>query len=210
MTCLPLKYWADVNKYLVADSNQVGTHFIVIDGPSGSGKTTLAKLLAKSINGQYLHCPPTEFQPVAHEIRRMSEQTQFFFYLSANIAISQQVSAALHNSHVIVDRYIYTTLAWYSALGVSSRIDMGSLELLRPNLAFLLLTSSEEVRRQRVRVGDRNYTKADEMLESHPDVYASYVAQLRSFGLDEVETSTRTIDDILAYMVKQVEMLRTD
>lgn len=87
---------------------------------------------------------------------------------------------------------------------------MGSLELLRPNLAFLLLTSSEEVRRQRVRVGDRNYTKADEMLESHPDVYASYVAQLRSFGLDEVETSTRTIDDILAYMVKQVEMLRTD
>ena len=92
---------------------------IVIEGGDGTGKSSIAKELAKRINGVYYKTPSSLFWKIRHEIEATNDYNLiFYFYLTGTLHASYQIGKLLEKTHVISDRYFFTTIAYHQCLGV--------------------------------------------------------------------------------------------
>jgi len=91
--------------------------FIVYEGLDACGKTTLSSLYAKERNS-VVHSALVE---EALELRKMiddypSKECALLFFLMNNFLKSNEVSKALESGDVILDRYIFSTLAYQTIM----------------------------------------------------------------------------------------------
>jgi len=91
--------------------------FIVYEGLDACGKTTLSSLYAKDSN-LVVHAAVVE---EAEQLRGVidsyeSKESAFLFFLMNNFLKSHDVSKALKSGDVILDRYIFSTLAYQTIM----------------------------------------------------------------------------------------------
>lgn len=127
------------------------TLFICLEGIDGTGKTTTARALARQLNAMCYKSPGGMFAKVRHMVDGdgIDPLTRYFYYRAATQYDSQVISRILAYSTVVCDRYIYSTIAYHSAMDprIEGLKDMTGLVI--PDHTFLL-TANEEVRLERL------------------------------------------------------------
>ncbi|KKU81078.1 MAG: hypothetical protein UY07_C0026G0007 [Parcubacteria group bacterium GW2011_GWA1_47_8] len=123
--------------------------------------------------------------------------TRFFYYLSAVVAVQPQLKEMLvSGKRVVIDRYVYSTMAMHSALGASVKsVSMRDLPILWPDIGFLL-TTEINVRLERMNVRAKQPTH-DKRIERFVKEAEDAVETYRSFSeLIPVDTTFLTIDGV--------------
>ena len=130
--------------------NKKGT-FICIEGLDGSGKTTQAKLLTKKLGKS--HNAVYTAEPSQGKIgafirnsylygeKRLSSVIEALLFAADRIEhIEKEVLPALHQGKLVIsDRYLYSSLAYQGAAGLSLEwIEKINEHALRPDLAILI------------------------------------------------------------------------
>lgn len=147
--------------------------FIVLEGISGSGKSTLARLLAARLRGRHFHtvpAPVSDLQPYINATAR--PLPQLAFYLAGVLHASDLARDALHDGHVIADRYLNSVIANHAAVHgldnptVAAAIAPFTSYLAIPDLTIYLHTSPHELAR-RMR-GKPDQTRSDHDLLTDP------------------------------------------
>ena len=125
--------------------------FICIEGLDGCGKTTQAKLLAKKLRKSYKAVYTAE--PSRGKIgafirkrclygeKRLSSVIEALLFAADRIEhIEKEVLPALHQGKLVIsDRYLYSSLAYQGAAGLSLEwIEKINEHALRPDLAILI------------------------------------------------------------------------
>lgn len=126
--------------------------FVVIEGVDGVGKTTLARQLQEAYGYYYLYTLPEPFKRIRMEIELLKfPAARFFYYLSCVITFQRELKQLLDQDYkVVVDRYIYSTIAMHKAMGVDTRcVSVEMLPISLPD-AIILLTCDSTERNRRI------------------------------------------------------------
>lgn len=106
---------------------------VVVEGVDSVGKTTLARRLEAELGYSYLYTPQAPLSTIRGMVEEMGDiNTRFFYYLSAVVAVQPQLKEMLASGkRVVIDRYIYSTMAMHSVLGASvESVSMRDLPIL--------------------------------------------------------------------------------
>ena len=130
--------------------NKKGT-FICIEGLDGSGKTTQAKLLVKKLRKSHnaVYTAEPSHGKIGTFIRnsylygekRLSSVIEALLFAAERIEhVETEVLPALHQGKLVIsDRYIYSSLAYQGAAGLSLEwIEKINEHALQPDLAVLI------------------------------------------------------------------------
>jgi len=171
---------------------------IVIEGIDGVGKSTLCESLCKKLKTEGINARNYESIEDPNSIfnnskKRVKEETvinaQLYFYIASAIQKSAVIDEMLENSWIICDRYIYSTYAYHTAMGVNLK-NIPPLDLLpirKPDFSFLL-TVKESIRLQRI-INRSNNDDDDYIIKSpksHLDIFEKV---LMGFNLQEINTN---------------------
>ncbi|MEP7162199.1 MAG: hypothetical protein ABI747_00330 [Candidatus Moraniibacteriota bacterium] len=132
--------------------NTTGPDILVVEGVDGVGKTALAKALATALGFRYLYTPQPPLASIRKELESLRDpNTRFFYYLTSVVAIQKWIMERLEsNQGVVIDRYIYSTLAMHQLLGVDiSCVNVDKLPIVFPTVS-ILLTASAKTREERL------------------------------------------------------------
>ena len=173
---------------------------IVLEGCDGSGKSSVAQLLAKEIGGVYVKTP----SKILWDIREKVEETKdwntiFYFYLTGTLVASHEISEILKTSHVVCDRYFYSTIAYHRCLGV--KIPNGVEDLfISPDFSFCLFANKEEIKKRlatRTALGphDLNFDLNDR-------VFQEFV----KFQLEFFDTSYLSVDESVQKILQKISL----
>jgi thymidylate kinase len=147
--------------------------FIVLEGISGSGKSTLAALLARQLQGRWLHtvpAPVSDLQPYINAAAR--PLAQLAFYLAGALHASDLARDGLREGHVVADRYVNSVIANHAAvhgLGndtVTAATAPFTSYLAVPDITVYLHTSTAELARRMRAKPDQ--TRSDRDLLADP------------------------------------------
>ncbi len=167
-------------------------NFVVVEGLDGVGKTTLAKFLQDKLDYIYMYSIPQKFIDLRHELlASVNAQAKFLYYLSGILAMQDELREHLkQGNRVVIDRYIYTTLAYHQALQVdTSFISMTEFPIVWPDRCLLLVVS-EESRMKRL--------GKNKKIEPH-EVDTQYMrlaqkALISMTGMSVIDTNEKTAD----------------
>lgn len=173
--------------------------FFVFEGLSGSGKTTIAKKFAKKIGAKYFKTPPHPLDEIRDFIDDGNLTDRYYFYLNSIFLSSELIKKTLYKKHVVCDRYIYTTLAFHAALGVTVHSVEELPFLKKPDHVFLV-ECQNKLRHSRLL--SRGLTFNDKM-EIRLNTDKKFNHEYRKFNMIKidnsgtVEQSLEKIDGIL-------------
>ena len=136
--------------------------FIVLEGLDGVGKSTLAKNLALALDAKLMSTPGAEFAAMRGQVLTALQEDQLgkalFYAATVSYQGRQAAEYAKQGTHVVMDRYWASTVAYAKARGVTANLDALTPDLVAPD-ATLLITVDES---QRVaRLQQRGTTKED-------------------------------------------------
>ena len=187
-----------------------GTLFVVIEGVDGVGKTTIATAMASRIGAAYYRtpspalgratvpCPGAGYMNLrdyVDDLAISAPRARFAFYLFAVLEASKHIEELLRSTHVVCDRFISSTLAYYRALDTELRhIDISWAGLLRPDVEVLLDMSDPDEHLARLLGRPEG---ADRGLERDLGFLARVRAEYGRLGLAVVDTSHRGIETIV-------------
>lgn len=156
---------------------------IILEGIDAVGKTTLAKLAAETLGGIYYHTPPNCFKEKCRAMDYRGiiyDEKRFSLYLESVTFASGEIEKLIEKGQlVIVDRWIWTTLAYHFAFNAKLyekwKNDWPSLilNLLEPKLHILLLISDDKIWLKRI--SKRGIDKCDRLLVENPELRENIV-----------------------------------
>ena len=157
--------------------------FILLEGGDGAGKSACALEIVKAINGVYYKTPPPIFDSLRQTIEDSKDYNlRFYYFLTGVIHSSREIAKLLETTHVVCDRYLYTTIAYHRALGVIIPDGLEKLILL-PDYCFCLHVRDDVMRK---RIGERATLGVfDEAFELQRKV----LEEFKSFNLELFDTS---------------------
>ncbi|HAT68056.1 MAG: hypothetical protein A2481_01180 [Candidatus Yonathbacteria bacterium RIFOXYC2_FULL_47_9] len=171
---------------------------VVIEGVDSVGKTTLARRLETELGYSYLYTPQVPLSTIRGMIEEMGDiNTRFFYYLLSVVAVQPQLRDMLASGkRVVVDRYIYSTMAMHSVLGASVKsVSMRELPILWPDMSFLLTTDTD-IRVERMNIRAKQPTH-DKKIERFVKEAEDAVEIYRSFSeLIPVDTTFLNVDGV--------------
>ena len=200
-------------------------NFISIDGVDGSVKTTICSLLSSSLKYELIKLPRQTFFPTfRQEVNSHPEYVlcRFTYYLMANLDVSQNVLRNKFDAQesVILDRYIYSTLATHLALDqlyngglsrnqITTLFDTTIKTIIEPNVAIFLYTD-EKIRLNRVKQRNSAQNFATDydprMAELSINEFKLLANNLRNSGkkVIEVDTSNMGPTEIKELILTQI------
>ena len=177
---------------------------VVLEGVDAVGKTTIARMLEDSFGYTYLYTPQAPFNVVRSLVEEMEDiNTRFFYYLASVIGVQPQLKSMLSSGKkVVIDRYVYSTMAMHTVLGAKVQsVGMRELPIVWPN-AGILLTAQTDVRIKRMEERARQPThnkRIERFVREAEEAEAIY----RSFSdLSAIDTTNLTIEQVFAVVVQ--------
>ncbi len=193
--------------------------FIVVEGVDGVGKTSVAKRLASEIGAKYILTPMAPLDEIRLQVSNSESVTltkyindlqdlrvRFCYYLWAVAHASHQIEKLLISNHVVCDRYISSTLAYHFALDSSlAYFNIDWLNILRPNHEYLLTVGDDEEWNRRLGVRPQQ-NRSDEYIENDLILLRRVEQEYRRLGLDVIDTSELTVDEVMWVILKKLDM----
>ncbi len=123
--------------------------FIVFEGIDGSGKTTQSKMLSKKVNGKYT------FEPTDGDIgryirkilcgKKCEKETLALLFAADRVEHVVNIKNDLKKTHVICDRYLYSSMVYQSIQGIDLEFIMSINRFAkRPDVMIFLDVSIDE------------------------------------------------------------------
>lgn len=181
---------------------------VVIEGVDAVGKTTIARMLEDALGYTYLYTPQAPFTVIRSLVEEMEDiNTRFFYYLTSVIGVQPQLKSMLSlGKKVVIDRYVYSTMAMHTVLGAKVQsVNVRELPIIWPNVGILLTTQTDvRIKRMESRAKQPTHDKKIERFIKEADEAETIY---RSFNdLSEIDTTNLTIDQVFA---KSVQLLRS-
>lgn len=181
---------------------------VVIEGVDAVGKTTIARMLEDALGYTYLYTPQAPFTVIRSLVEEMEDiNTRFFYYLTSVIGVQPQLKSMLSlGKKVVIDRYVYSTMAMHTVLGAKVQsVNVRELPIIWPNVGILLTTQTDvRIKRMESRAKQPTHDKKIERFIKEADEAETIY---RSFNdLSKIDTTNLTIDQVFA---KSVQLLRS-
>ncbi|MEI6528926.1 MAG: AAA family ATPase [Candidatus Falkowbacteria bacterium] len=160
---------------------------IVLEGCDGVGKTSCATNLAEEIRAVYYKTPPKVFESLKGAVESCGDyNSRFYYYLSGMCYAAHEINEILKNSHVVCDRYIYSTIVYHRLLGVTIPSDVENLVPV-PDYGFCLHACDSVVRQ---RLSEReSFGVFDNNFEIQHRAFEEYKTfNLRLFDTSDLKT----------------------
>jgi len=170
---------------------------VVIEGVDGVGKTTLAERLKREYGYRYIYPVPHPFDLIRKEIEILNDvEARFWFYLAGNITLQQELRKILASgTRVVLDRYVYSTMASHRAKGSSvDCIQLSKVPFIAPDLA-ILLTCAPEVRNKRI-LGRK--LERQEYVDREGSILNATERFLREYPFKIIDTTNLTEEEVFA------------
>jgi dTMP kinase len=190
--------------------------FICIEGLDGCGKTTQAKLLAKKLRKS--HNAFYTAEPSRGEIgtfirkrclyneKRISTVVEALLFAADRVEhVKNEVLPALREGRLVIsDRYVYSSLAYQGAAGLSLEwIEKVNEHALKPDLAVFLDVDPKTVM-HRLKP-KRSVMENMETLQKVRDVYLKFVAKGELVRMDGNRTKAEVAEALSAMVLKFLE-----
>ena len=190
--------------------------FICIEGLDGCGKTTQAKLLAKKLAQSYNSVYTSE--PSRGNIgtfirkrclygeKRLSTIVEALLFAADRFEhVENEIRPALREGRLVIsDRYVYSSLAYQGAAGLSVEwIEQINEHALKPDLAIFIDVDPQTVM-SRLKP-KRSVMENIETLQKVRDVYLKFVAKGELIRLDGNRTKTEVAEALSALVLKFLE-----
>lgn len=177
--------------------------FIVLEGLNGSGKSTLAKLLADRINGVSMSTPPDSLLAVRPAMdENASILSRYYYYMLGNTLVSNEVRELRKTQFVVCDRFVHSTIARHSLLGLHIDQGIATTDIEVPDVSFFI-TMSDETERIR-RIDDRGKKTKGDALDADPAMRKKYLAYFRTHGFIFIDNSHRSIAETVAALLAEL------
>jgi deoxyguanosine kinase len=170
--------------------------FIVFEGLDACGKTTLSSLYAKERNSVVHSAVVAESLALRKVIDSYeSKESALLFFLMNNFLKSHEVSGALNSGDVILDRYIFSTLAYQTImLGeniVKCLFDTLNIaeKLLLPEVIVFVKADAETIKNRIKARGGNGQWYGDEITQNNC-VETAYKKIFKWFDIPIVEIDT--------------------
>jgi len=187
--------------------------FICIEGLDGCGKTTQAKLLAKKLRKSHnaLYTAEPSRGNIGTYIRkcclygekRLSTVVEALLFAADRVEhVENEVLPALRAGRLVIsDRYIYSSLAYQGAAGLSLEwIEKVNEHALKPDLAVFLDVAPKTVM-QRLKP-KRSVMETMETQQRVRDVYLKFVAKGELVRLDGNRSEDEVSEALIALVLK--------
>ena len=187
--------------------------FICIEGLDGCGKTTQAKLLAKKLSASHgaVYTAEPSRGKIGNYIRnsylygekRLSIVLEALLFAADRIEhLENEVIPALNEGRLVIsDRYVYSSLAYQGAAGLSLEwIEKVNEHALKPDLAVFVDVDLETVMR-RLKTRKSVMEKA-ETLKKVRDVYLKFVAKGELVRIDGNRGKTEVAETLADMVLK--------
>jgi dTMP kinase len=193
--------------------------FICIEGLDGCGKTTQAKLLAKKLRES--HNAVYTAEPSRGKIgtfirerclygeKRLSTVVEALLFAADRVEhVENEVLPALHEGHLVIsDRYVYSSLAYQGAAGLSIEwIEQINEHTLKPDLAVFIDVDPKTVM-HRLKP-ERSVMENMETQQKVRDVYLKFVAKGGLVRIDGNRTKAEVSDALYAVVLKFLETFK--
>jgi len=190
--------------------------FICIEGLDGCGKTTQAKLLAKKL-GKSHHAFYTA-EPSRGKIgtfirkrclygeKRLSTVVEALLFAADRVEhVENDVLPAINEGRLVIsDRYVYSSLAYQGAAGLSLEwIEKINEHALKPDLAVFIDVDPKTVMRRLK--PKRSVMENMETLQKVRDVYLKFVAKGELVRLDGNRAKDKVSEALYAIVLKFLE-----
>jgi dTMP kinase len=193
--------------------------FICIEGLDGSGKTTQAKLLAKKLRKSYnaVYTAEPSRGKIGTYIRerclygkkRLSSAVEALLFAADRIEhVENEVLPALNAGKLVIsDRYLYSSLAYQGAAGLSLEwIEKINEHALKPDLAiFIDVDPKTAMRRLKLKKSVMENMKTQQKVR---DVYLKFVAKGELVRLDGDRTKGEVAEALSNMVLKFLETFK--
>lgn len=117
------------------------TRVYIVEGLDGVGKTTVARGLAARLNWVYMSTPPDEFRKTIPLYDcDLQDEKRFRFYMEGNYLTTAQIHLQREDIPIVLDRYVFTTLAYHNALlQTDLSADVDWRRIISPTVGFYLI-----------------------------------------------------------------------
>jgi dTMP kinase len=193
--------------------------FICIEGLDGCGKTTQAKLLAKKLRKSHnaIYTAEPSRGKIGTFIRkrclygekRLSTVVEALLFAADRVEhVENEVLPALQQGRLVIsDRYVYSSLAYQGAAGLSIEwIEQINEHTLKPDLAVFIDVDPKIVMRRLK--PERSVMENMETQRKVRDVYLKFVAKGDLVRIDGNRTKTEVSEALSAMVLKFLETFK--
>lgn len=171
--------------------------FICFEGVDGAGKTTLAKLVAEELGYQYYASPPQIILPIREVIYKYSNRVRVQYYELGNLITSEEVNHILDTESVVVDRYIYSTLAYHFG-DVTKGLTINDFQ--RPDQIIYVTASWDAIESRLLNRSDRKNSENIQYLKLVAEEFKQILAQEKK--VYRIDTTNKGVEDSLEEIKK--------
>ena len=180
--------------------------FIVFEGIDGSGKTTQAKLLAKKLNAFYTY-EPTDgligklIREILKGEKKCEKETLALLFAADRVQHVKLIEEKLKESHVVCDRYLYSSIAYQTSQGVDEDFILQINRFAKkPDVVVLLTVDVEEGMK---RLGkEKEIFEKDEFLKK---VQNKCLELAKKEGFVVIDTTNKSIYEVHEEILNQIK-----
>jgi len=184
--------------------------FVAIEGIDGVGKSTIATELSTRLNNLgiptlMMRSPVGDYQLAAPYVNNICDvDSHYLFYLSGVKHTSEEIRKALGHHSVVCDRYIFSTLAYHIANNASAQVDIASLNILKPDFAFYISVSDEQLRMSRI-LGRGKIDPGDQETRQKGSLVEKIEQEFARFGLISIDNTNRPLNEVVNEILTRIE-----
>ena len=200
--------------------------FIVFEGIDGSGKTTQSKLLSEKIKGKYT-CEPTNGEigklirkvlsgkklrkscGLAHSSLRSKceKETLALLFAADRVEHVVDIEQNLKKSHIVCDRYIYSSMVYQSIQGIELDFIMNINKFAKKPDVLIFLDVDIEESFKRMGGRSKEIFENKEMLEKVRKIYHEIIERRLfepKYGYIWIDTTGKTIEEVHDEIIREL------